>query len=159
MSLLADLKSTDRKTQLEQINAFMNRRPYVEDTANWGVPDYWETPLEFLHKSGDCEDYSIAKYMSLRLLGWPAEAMRIVVLRDLKLNVPHAVLVVYLNDDAWVLDNRIRRIVRARSIDNYQPVYSLNELHWWSYGNDRSKLPAEPPVDGIWPAAAQRDGE
>ena len=48
----------------------------------WGVMDYWETPAEFFQKSGDCEDFAIAKYFALRDLGFPASQMRIVVLKD-----------------------------------------------------------------------------
>lgn len=132
-AFLADLRGRPRGEQLRDVNAFMNGFPYIEDIVNWGMPDYWETPLEFLHRSGDCEDYAIAKYMSLRFLGWPAASLRVVVLQDLNLRVSHAVLAVYEGDQILVLDNQIRSIVNARSIHHYRPVYSINELHWWSH--------------------------
>ncbi|MEE8547966.1 MAG: transglutaminase-like cysteine peptidase, partial [Alphaproteobacteria bacterium] len=78
-----------------------------------------------------CEDYAITKYMSLRTLGVPAEDMRIVVLQDMNLRLAHAVLVVYLNDEAFVLDNQIRWVVKETTIRHYRPYYSVNETHWW----------------------------
>ena len=132
-AFLLGLKGRNPILQLREVNAFMNSFPYVEDIVNWGLPEYWETPLEFLRKGGQCEDYAIAKYMSLRFLGWPVESLRIVVLQDLNLQVAHAILAVYQGDDILVLDNQIRSIVHSRSIRHYRPFYSLNELHWWSH--------------------------
>ncbi|MBI3453477.1 MAG: transglutaminase-like cysteine peptidase [Rhodospirillales bacterium] len=129
--LLADLANEDRLTQLYQVNRFMNRVPYITDPVNYGLPDYWATPLQFAAKDGDCEDYAIAKYFSLKALGVPASDMRIVVLDDLNLRIPHAVLVVYLEGRALVLDNQISRVVTADSIRHYRPVYSINEQGWW----------------------------
>ena len=60
--------------------------------------------VEFF-KVGDCEDFAIAKYFALRDLGFPASQMRIVVLKDTLRNLDHAVTAVYLDGDAWILDN------------------------------------------------------
>jgi predicted transglutaminase-like cysteine proteinase len=132
-AFLLRLSERPAVVQLTEVNDFLNGFPYVEDIVNWGVSEYWETPLEFLHRSGDCEDYAIAKYMSLRFLGWPAASLRIVVLDDLNLRIAHAVLAVYQSDDILILDNQIRSLVYARAIRHYRPVYSLNELHWWTH--------------------------
>lgn len=77
-------------------------------------PDYWASPREFRENSGDCEDYSIAKYFTLRALGVPKENMRIVVLMETIRNLPHAVLVVYMDGDAYVLDNLSRQVLPHR---------------------------------------------
>jgi predicted transglutaminase-like cysteine proteinase len=130
-ALIAHARGLDRMSQLQEINRRLNERPYILDSANWGQSDYWATPFQFLRKSGDCEDYAIAKYMALRTLGLPASALRIVVLRDLNLGLAHAVLVVYLDGRAFVLDNQIKTVVPADSIHHYQPVYSVNEEGWW----------------------------
>ena len=57
--------------------------------------------------------------------------MRIVVLRDLNLGIAHAILVVYLNGKAWVLDIQIQDVVPAETVRHYRPIYSINERHWW----------------------------
>ena len=84
-----------------------------------------------MSKNGDCEDYAIAKYFSLRWLGLKPEDMRILVLHDMNLRVAHAVLVVYHRGRALILDNQVRGVVEADAIRHYRPIYSINEQHWW----------------------------
>jgi predicted transglutaminase-like cysteine proteinase len=129
--LIASLQSADLATKLKVVNREMNLHPYILDINNWGVEDYWATPYEFLKKNGDCEDYAIAKYMALKALGVPIDDMRVVALRDLNLQLGHAVLVVYVNNVPMLLDNQIGTVVPANSIKHYQPVYSINEHNWW----------------------------
>ncbi len=128
---LDGLRGLDRRDQLDRVNAYMNKFPYIDDITNWGRANYWEAPLEFLHKSGDCKDYAIAKYMSLRYLGWPVDALRLVVVRDMNLSADHAIAAVYFNDQILVLDNQIRDVTNADNIHHYRPYYSINEENWW----------------------------
>ncbi len=130
-TFLTSLAGLPPERQMREVHAFHNRARYILDIVNWGVEDYWATPFEFLRKDGDCEDYAIAKFMSLRALGFPNERMRIVVVRDLNLRVAHAVLVVELGGVKYVLDNQIRDAVPETVIRHYQPIYSVNETHWW----------------------------
>jgi predicted transglutaminase-like cysteine proteinase len=128
---LAGLRDANPAARVREVNRFLNRRRYIIDPRNYGVEDYWATPFQFLSRDGDCEDYAIAKYFSLRALGFPADSMRIVVLHDLNLRAAHAILVVYLGDRALVLDNQTPTVVDARTILHYRPIYSINEEHWW----------------------------
>ena len=130
-AIIERLRGKDVITQLREINAAMNKKPYIADQTNWNLPDYWATPLQFLQKGGDCEDFAIAKYMALRDLGVPVQDMRIVVLNDLNLGIAHAVLAVYVGADPYILDNQISKVVPASTIHHYQPVYSINENGWW----------------------------
>jgi predicted transglutaminase-like cysteine proteinase len=130
-AFIDSVRNLSREEQVRSVNREMNDKPYVTDPVNWHMPDYWATPLQFLRKDGDCEDYAISKYMALKALGFRAEDMRIVVLQDTNLNVPHAVLVVFLQGRALVLDNQVSGIVPAESIHHYQPFYSINEDGWW----------------------------
>ncbi|OAB56437.1 hypothetical protein AY599_21370 [Leptolyngbya valderiana BDU 20041] len=130
-AFLDGLGGRNAMTQIEAVNDQMNRHRYIQDPPNWGVPDYWATPAQFFQKNGDCEDYAIAKFMSLRALGWPNEALRIVVLKDLNLRLMHAVLVVYHDGQAYVLDNQIDQVMPAERIRHYRPIYSVNEEAWW----------------------------
>lgn len=122
---------------LRYVNSFWNTWPYIEDSANWRQEDYWEIPAEFLKKSGDCEDYSIIKYFTLKELGIPPETMRIVVVRDTIRNFAHAVLVVYLNDDAFVLDNLSNSVLSHTRVRQYSPQYSVNEFGRWAHMKGR----------------------
>ncbi len=124
-------KALDAMAKLQAVNDFMNRARYVVDEINWGVKDYWESPGLFFARFGDCEDYAIAKYMSLRALGFDVAQMRIVVLQDLNLKVAHAILAVEIDGQTWILDNQIKRVIEAERIRHYRPVYSVNEQSWW----------------------------
>jgi predicted transglutaminase-like cysteine proteinase len=128
---LASLKGLDPQAQMEAVNHWANAKPYVEDLANWGLPDYWETPGEFIARGGDCEDYAIAKYFSLVRLGFSARDLRIVTVSDSKAHDFHAVLVANIGGIDWLLDNQLPEMVRLESMPQYTPIYSLNQEGWW----------------------------
>lgn len=130
-AFLKKQQGRSRIDQIRAVNDYMNRQRYLTDPRNYGVSDYWATPAQFFKRNGDCEDYAIAKFMSLRALGIPNSMMRVVVLQDLNLRIGHAILVVYINGKALVLDNQVRRVVSSKSIRHYKPIYSINENHWW----------------------------
>jgi predicted transglutaminase-like cysteine proteinase len=130
---LDPLKDKDRITQINEVNKLMNQAEYITDQVNWGISDYWASPGEFLAKFGDCEDYAIAKYMALKYLGFPADHMRVVAVKDLNLKVGHAILAVYMDDHVAILDNQIKIVVDSRKIRHYEPVYSINEKAWWRH--------------------------
>lgn len=120
--------------QIDGVNRLVNSYPYVEDIVNWGVDDYWETPYEFQERNGDCEDYAISKFMSLRALGVTNDQMRIEIVQDLNLGgVIHAILIVFVDGKVYVLDNQIKQVILAVDIYHYKPIYSINEEHWWRH--------------------------
>lgn len=118
-------------TQLQRINDYANQKRYVLDLDNYGLDDYWAVAREFLYNGGDCEDYAITKLFSLRWLGVQTDRLRVVVLQDTNLRIPHAVLAVYADNDILILDNQTRQVVSHRDIVHYVPVYSINENRWW----------------------------
>ena len=130
-NFIAKLATASPLEQLDGINRYMNEATYITDPRNYRKKDYWATPKQFFDRDGDCEDYAIAKFTALRALGWDNDHMRIVVLQDLNLGIAHAVLVVYVEGVAWVLDNQIDDIIRADRILHYRPYYSINEDGWW----------------------------
>jgi predicted transglutaminase-like cysteine proteinase len=135
--LVAQVKGAgDSMAQIKAANTLMNNpalHPYIEDITNWSKNEYWATGYEFMKKSGDCEDFSIAKYMLLKAAGIPVENMRIFQVRVRSLGgIGHAILVVYQGNKAWVLDNRTPSVMDASLIRlEFQPVMSLNENQWW----------------------------
>lgn len=132
-ALLADLRGQDRLSQVRALNRFANRIPYKSDRDTWGRSDYWASPLEFLRRTGDCEDYVILKYHSLRQLGIPASDMRMVVVQDTVRNLAHAVLVILVDGDVLVLDNLTNAIVPQERTPQYVPYYSVNEEARWAH--------------------------
>ena len=130
---LKKIRKKDKLTQVKKVNAYMNRVKYTRDQKNWGKKDYWATPGQFMAKFGDCEDYAIAKYMSLRLLGFKDSQLRVVAVKDLNLKVGHAVLVVKVKGKSLLLDNQIKQVVNTKSVKHYRPVFSINTKYWWKH--------------------------
>lgn len=144
MALIDRLQDQDLATQVQAVNTFMNEAPYIIDPVNWGLKDYWATPSQFFGRNGDCEDYAIAKYLTLKRLGTSPANMRIVVLQDLNLRIAHAVLAVYTGDGIMILDNQISRAVQASVIRHYKPIFSINEDAWWLHRGWNGNRPARP---------------
>ncbi len=119
--------------QIKQVNKYANEKEYILDIENYGVNDYWATPKEFLVNNGDCEDYAIIKMLSMKWLGYDVEAMRVVVVQDTNLRIPHAVMAIKNNNDILILDNQIDEVISHVDIFHYVPVYSVNEHHWWMH--------------------------
>lgn len=130
-SLLARAAPLERMDQLVAVNRFFNRSPYRADQEAYGMREYWATPEEFMIRSGDCEDYSIAKYFALRELGVREDKMRIVVLRDAFRRIGHAVLAVYVDSDILILDSMSNSIFSHTRYKYYIPQYSMNETKYW----------------------------
>ena len=132
--------------QIQAINRFLNDWQYRSDQQNYGRRDYWATPLEFLRRSGDCEDYAIIKYVSLRQLGFGADQLRLVVLNDLSRGLAHAVLAVYLEQQVYILDNLSLAVLPQEQIPQYVPYYSINETTRWAHVEPVEQLISAAPV-------------
>lgn len=125
-----------------KINAEMNNVKYVSDNKNYGKSDYWATPIEFFKRGGDCEDYAIAKYASLRALGVPEDRMRISIVKDTWKNIHHALLIVYSENGPLVLDNQDKAMKKAQDVTRYRPIFSLNRTGWWLHSAPNSDVVA-----------------
>lgn len=132
---LMQLSGSDPVQQkLRRVNDFFNHLEFVSDQDQWGVSDYWATPIEFLGVArGDCEDFSIAKYFTLRELGIPEEKLRLTYVKAVKLKQAHMVLAYYESADAepLVLDNLVKEIKPASLRKDLLPVYSFNGGGLW----------------------------
>lgn len=132
-AFIAELKTLPLRARVERVNAVLNRVRYVSAEANWHDPNHWETPLEFLSRGGQCQDYAIAKFMALEESGVPEEALRLAVVRDTYLGADHAVAIVYVDGEALVLDNLAPDVRPDSAIDRYIPYYSINRQGWWHH--------------------------
>ncbi len=141
--LLATKKQLGDAERLEVVNQFFNRQlRYAEDIDLWHEVDYWATPIQSLIKgAGDCEDYAIAKYFSLRRLGIPADKLRITYVKALRQNRAHMVLTYYSSPDAMplVLDSLIDAIKPASERTDLLPVYAFNGEGLWLTGSGGNK--------------------
>ncbi|WP_166363742.1 cysteine protease LapG [Pseudomonas akapageensis] len=142
-NLLATQKQLGEQDQLKVVNLFFNHQlQYEEDFDLWHVGDYWATPIEALwKKGGDCEDYAIAKYFSLRHLGVDRDKLRITYVKALRQNRAHMVLTYYSSPVAMplVLDSLMDAIEPANQRTDLVPVYSFNGEGLWLTGATGSK--------------------
>ncbi len=132
--LMNGQRDLPERDKLALVNSFFNELPWKSDQELWGKKDYWATPIEALGIRGaDCEDYSIAKYFTLREMGVPEEKLKIMYVKALKLNQAHMVLTYYPTPDAvpLVLDNINGEILPASHRRDLAPVYSFNASSLW----------------------------
>lgn len=146
--------------KLTAVNDFFNQQITVAlDRRSTKGYDYWQSPIETLVRGkGDCDDFAVAKYVSLRLLGISAEQLRVGLVMHPSLG-GHAVVFFYpVNEnDPWVLDDmfserlgpnfgRILRLSARINFDGFQPLWGLNEnrLTEFSKGLNENPLPFDP---------------
>jgi len=141
--LIISNRHIEENSKLKKVNEFFNKFEFVNDIDHWGKEDYWATPLQMLTSNGgDCEDFSIAKYFTLREMGVPADRMRLTYVKALELNQAHMVLTYYSSPDAepLVLDNLVAEILPSSQREDLLPVYSFNGTGLWlakSRGTDQ----------------------
>lgn len=141
--LVTDNRGLSVEEQLESVNHFFNEVRFVSDLEHWGEKDYWATPVELLSSDGgDCEDFSVAKYFTLRELGVADENLRLTYVKAVTLDQAHMVLTYYPTpaSEPLVLDNIVGEIRPASRRKDLVPVYSFNG-------------------DGLWLAKARGQGQ
>ena len=139
---IAAFKDLPLFAMAEKVNNLINSQKYIVDGKNWGKTDYWATPIEFFTRGGDCEDFAIAKYISLRMLGVPEERMRVAIIHDEIKDIPHAALIVYTDKGAVLLDNQIKNVRYADTVNRYRPIFSINRQAWWLHTQPATIAPA-----------------
>ncbi len=138
--------------QLKTINNFFNRQiEFGDDAVIWKQADYWATPLETLGRgAGDCEDFVIAKYYTLQMVGISADKLRLVYVRartggaDSGASQAHMVLAYFAQPGAepLLLDNLIGDIRFASGRPDLSPVFSFNHQGIFSADAGQSTAPA-----------------
>lgn len=129
IALMNTLQMQSEKSQLEHINNFFNAVVYEIDQQVWGVKDYWATRTEFLGRDmGDCEDYVIAKYFTLRQLGISATKIYLTYVKAIKYNQAHMVLTYFPNENAepLILDNLDPKILPASKRRDLLPIINFD---------------------------------
>ena len=131
------VEENQQKTELEKltiVNNFFNKNGFVSDSIHWKKTDYWATPIEFLStKAGDCEDFAIAKYITLIALKIENDKLRITYVKASSINQAHMVLTYYESPESTplILDNLVSTVQRATNRPDLTPVYSFNGEGLW----------------------------
>jgi len=159
--------STDRE-KIEAVNKFFNHA--ITASTDKGAAngyDYWQSPIETLVRGkGDCDDFAVAKYVSLRMLGIPAGQLRLSVVMQPQAG-HHAVLLFFppRETDPWVLDNlgskrlgsdadAVLRLQARRNLDDMTPLWGMNEKLLTRFQDDLSEEKISTYPYQMFPAAA-----
>lgn len=123
----------DGRTQLAVVHEYFNRTAAASEGYDRSGRDVWE-PLYVTASTfrGDCEDIALAKYFTLRRLGWPVENLRVLVGWDRDERDWHAMLAVRVDGEVQVLDS----ILGFRPVDAFfrtRLIYSISELGIWDH--------------------------
>lgn len=134
--LIHQFRGITELDKLNMVNQFFNSRiRFARDTEIWGAEDYWATPIELLCKgAGDCEDFAIAKYFTLKAMGLSDDKLKITYVKAIRQNIHHMVLTYYSNPEAdpLVLDNIIDSINPATKRTDLMPIFSFNGSGLWT---------------------------
>ena len=168
LTTIASIRLQREEAKLVHINNFINSNiVYEEDIAIWGQSDYWATPLETIGQGhGDCEDFAIIKYVSLRMAGIANNKLRLVYAKarleglDGPVWVAHMVLAYYTTPSAepLVLDNLNNTILPASHRQDLRPVFSFNSDGIFAGVSGRGAMTAAAGIGRLsrWEGAWQR---
>lgn len=140
---------------LSLINRAVNRNlGYSSDKDTWGQSDYWASPEEIAAKGvGDCEDFATTKLWMLRSIGFDDSQLQLVVLKDTRRQLYHAVLAVHVDGKTYVLDNLSNTVASDTAFISYVPIMSFvgekNYIH--GFKDRRTGLAAGTDMSAIMP--------
>ena len=160
-NLLNSSTSMNELDKLQLVNSFFNKIPYASDMTHWGKEEYWATPEELINSNGgDCEDFAIAKFLTLIQLGVSEEKLRLTFVKMLGGNIAslkdllegklkagssvnfdpdssHMVLVYYPSpeSDPLILDNAVKSIESGSMRSDLKPIIAFNNDNVWEIKN------------------------
>lgn len=132
--MINSLKGQDDSVKLNLVNRFFNRWQYTSDEQAYGEREHWASPIEFMKNSGDCEDYAIAKYVTLKFVGFNDNNMRIMaVIDNNRGGIGHSVLSVSTADGKKILDNTTDMVYGDNQQNGYTPRFAVNMTGIYTY--------------------------
>ncbi len=119
------------REQLNLVHHYFNTVEWTHDAR-----DTWSTLYHTAYgTTGDCEDIAIAKYQTLRRLGWSADSLRVVIGWDGDEHDWHALLAVRVEGNVLILDS-IKGLQSPSLLGNVRLVYSISEQGVWDHAPD-----------------------
>jgi len=159
-SLMRIDRNIPESEKLSRVNNFFNQLQFVSDESHWQKKDYWATPIEFLSTNGgDCEDFALAKYFTLRELGVSDKKLRLTYVKAIQLNQAHMVLSYFEtpSSEPFLLDNLDKEIRLASKRRDLVPVYSFNGKGLWlAKEREQGRLVGKSSRIGRWTDIIER---
>ncbi len=125
------------KPEIEQLalaNNFINQAQFIDSPYYQDGFDFRLSPMAFLILgAGDSEEFSIAKYFTLREMGIHSNKLRLTYTEIQANNASHMVLAYYGADDAepLVLDYLDKTVRPMSQRQDIRPIYSFDADHIW----------------------------
>lgn len=134
-ALVARVRDLPLRGKAEAVDAFVNRHVAVAtDQEVYGVADHWASLAETIAAGrGDCEDFAIAKMQLLEMAGVPERLLYLVLVRDLRREIDHAVLLVRDGETLLVLDSQAARVRTAQEVTDYRPIAGFSGDSRWLF--------------------------
>lgn len=142
-------QNTSELERLQFINEFVHQQlTYRTDSSLYNQEDYWASPLETLGLGqGDCEDWAIMVYVTLRQLGVDDKKLRLIYVRaklggvGSTISQAHMVVGYYpsLHSEPLIIDSLIQDVLPASQRPDLKPVFSFNSAGIW--GGQMSNRP------------------
>lgn len=138
----ATAASEEPRQAIQRINSAVNRAiRFTPDIDQYAASDHWASAAQTLRSGrGDCEDYAILKYWALASIGVPTEAMRLVIVRDVRRRLDHAVLALSLDGENLILDSLSNSVRSEAAFQQYEPRLSLAANGAWVHGRYRPQV-------------------
>ena len=114
--------------KLQLTNEFINRNQLMHSQGYQDNSNYRATPLEFLVLgSGDSEDFSVAKYITLRKMGVEGSKLRLTYSQSIDDDSYQMILAYYQfpDQEPLLLDNVTNQIRPASASADIRPLYSF----------------------------------
>lgn len=121
--------STPDKYLLAKLAIYPSKKyRYVSDMKNYDKEDYWASPFEFeANGGGDCEDFAIYNYYTLKVNGFDDKKMFLGAYTDNRNDKSgHLILIVKLDQD-YVIDNNYNYVRLLSDYNNIYPNFMINE--------------------------------
>lgn len=140
---LVDLAaSLPAKQQLNLVQAYFNTVTWTDEDRDTWLPLY----AVAAERSGDCEDVALAKYATLRRLGWTVDDLRVAVGWDHEEKDWHAWLIVRHEGAIRVLDS-IKDVQGPGRFRASRVVYSISESGVWDHAPDYVPIDLTPKFE------------
>lgn len=153
-SLITQSMQLSDDEKLQVVNAFFNRHiRYGDDPAVWGQVDYWASPLETLELgAGDCEDFALAKYFALRLLGIPEQRLRLVYSTLISTQQAHMVLGYWAEGEKApvLLDNLGSEVLPIAQRPDLRVRFAFDTGHLYRFEQSRLIAVGDAQLLPVW---------
>ncbi|MEJ5168462.1 MAG: transglutaminase-like cysteine peptidase [Arcobacteraceae bacterium] len=137
---IGSLSTKNTEQKLNSVNLYFNQIVPAYDSFSDVNRDEWDTMIDFVKKGkGDCEEYAISKYETLKMSGLDENKLYLMVVRERtrQNNEFHLVVAYYYesDNDPLILDNLSFKVLPLNKRIDLHPIMIFNEKN--SYNVDK----------------------